>query len=235
MRVICGADGMKKGWFVAMKNLDKGNITWQTFEHVRDLIYSGPIPLIIAIDIPIGLPKQGSRTCDIEARRLLGPKRRSSVFPAPIRPILYADNYDQARKIQFSIENKKPTQQTWNILSKVRELDELLCSDLSIRSRVHEVHPEVCFYFLAGKEPQKFGKKDKKGREERKKLLMPIFGNSLNIAIDQRTKDCNEDDIIDAFVALWSAERAFKGLSQKVPDIEKKERDSFGLSMEIIA
>jgi predicted RNase H-like nuclease len=44
------------------------------------------------IDIPIGLTASGPRSCDLEARRLLGP-RRSSVFPAPAREVLRAWSY----------------------------------------------------------------------------------------------------------------------------------------------
>jgi predicted RNase H-like nuclease len=33
----------------------------------------------VAVDIPIGLPATGPRSCDVEARQRLGP-RRSSVF-----------------------------------------------------------------------------------------------------------------------------------------------------------
>jgi predicted RNase H-like nuclease len=53
---------------------------------------------MVAIDIPIGLTETGeARTCDIEARRLVG-LRRSSIFPAPDRRILQmaVTNYVEA-------------------------------------------------------------------------------------------------------------------------------------------
>src|SRR5258708_162894 len=37
--------------------------------------------VVIAIDIPIGLTDHGPRRCDLDARRHLGPKRGTSVFP----------------------------------------------------------------------------------------------------------------------------------------------------------
>ena len=45
----------------------------------------------LAIDIPIGLPESGVRSCDREAREFLG-ARRSSVFFTPVRDVLEAAN-----------------------------------------------------------------------------------------------------------------------------------------------
>ena len=51
----------------------------------------------ILIDIPIGLPESGSRTCDTKARqRLAG--RGSTVFLIPSRAVVETDNYEHARK-----------------------------------------------------------------------------------------------------------------------------------------
>ena len=55
---------------------------------------------LICIDIPIGLMDEpGQRACDIEARRLLGRPRASSVFPPPCRSALvFNDDYEAASK-----------------------------------------------------------------------------------------------------------------------------------------
>ncbi len=66
---------------------------------------------VIAIDIPIGLPETGPRECDVLARRLLGRARASSVFPAPIRAVLGAKDYQQACAIRHKIEGKKMSKQ----------------------------------------------------------------------------------------------------------------------------
>jgi predicted RNase H-like nuclease len=76
--------------------------------------------------MPIGLPERGPRACDLEARRLLGPGRASSVFPAPIRPVLVATSYDDACQIRLQVEGKKLSRQAWVIVPKIREVDDML-------------------------------------------------------------------------------------------------------------
>jgi predicted RNase H-like nuclease len=115
------------------------------------------------------------RTCDVEARRLLGPGRGSSVFPAPIRPVLTATSYTDACQVGVQIEGKKLSHQTWAISSKIHDVDQVVRQNAELPMRVYEVHPEVCFYFLAGGRPIKYRKKRKDGREEQQKLLEPIF------------------------------------------------------------
>ena len=63
---------------------------------------------------------------------------------------------------------------------------------------------------------------------------MPIFGHWLQTALAERRElASNEDDILDAFAALWTAERIALGISQTIPAVPPK--DSFGLRMEIVA
>ncbi len=49
-------------------------------------------PPLVLIDIPIGLPRKGTRACDVLARSVLK-KRASSVFPVPCRKAIQAFNY----------------------------------------------------------------------------------------------------------------------------------------------
>ena len=234
MAIICGADGCKGGWVVISKDLDSGQIAWRLRKTAHDLIALSPLPKIIAIDIPIGLPEKGSRACDLLARELLGKGRTSSVFPAPIRPVLAAQNYIDACKIRLVSDGKKMSKQAWNIVPKIRSVDTLLVQNPELRTIIREVHPEVCFFYLNGKKPLHFKKKMAQGREERITLLEPLYGQSLRAASEDRKKlDSGEDDILDAFAALWTAERIEKGTSQTIP--AEPPTDSYGLRMEIVA
>jgi len=126
MHVICGADGCKAGWVVISKDLNSGSVSCRLYSTMHEPAYSRPRPQIIALDIPIGLPEAGPRDCDLEARRLVGPGRASSVFPAPIRPVLAATSYSDACQIRLQVEGKKLSLQAWAIMPKVRDVDELL-------------------------------------------------------------------------------------------------------------
>ena len=77
-------------------------------------------------------------------------------------------------------------------------------------------------------------KKKSLGRVERVVLLRAWCGDSIDVALaGRRTLACEFDDIVDAFVALWSAERIARGQSVVIPIAPPK--DSVGLRMEMVA
>ena len=78
------------------------------------------------------------------------------------------------------------------------------------------------------------GKKSEAGKEERRELLEPIFGGWVQAALaDRRHVASAEDDILDAFAALWTAERIAQGVARTIPPVPPK--DSFGLPMRMVA
>jgi predicted RNase H-like nuclease len=234
MRLVCGVDGCKGGWICISKDLDSGRIAWHLYDTAHELVYQEPRPQVVAIDIPIGLPNEGSRACDLEARKRLGPGRASSIFPAPIRPVLSATSYPEACQIGYGVEQKKLSRQTWAIIPKIRDIDSALRQDPQLRHLVCEVHPEVCFYFLAGERPMQFSKKTESGEAERQALLQPVFEGWLEEAIVARRQLASAtDDVLDAFAALWTAQRIATGLCQTIPPVPP--RDSLGLRMEMLA
>ena len=91
-----GADGCPKGWICVSRELGGGPISSTCFRTAAELLGQRPVPKVLGIDIPIGLPSKGPRECDREARRLLGRPRAASVFPAPIRPLLRARSWEEA-------------------------------------------------------------------------------------------------------------------------------------------
>ena len=90
-----GVDGCPAGW-IALVGRDLG-LEFVVFATIRDMLSHFAMETI-AIDIPIGLTDAGPRTIDVLTRRMLG-ARRSSVFPSPIRPVLYAANREQASRV----------------------------------------------------------------------------------------------------------------------------------------
>ncbi len=233
MRLICGVDGCRAGWIAVFKDLDAGNVFWKVFPTFVQLASRTPVPQIIAVDIPIGLPDRGPRDCDLEARKKLG-RRGCSVFPAPIRHVLGAKSYKEACQKRYGIEEKKMSCQAWGIVPKVREVDTLLLENPGFRSRIREVHPEVSFFHMNRQSPVPDSKKSVAGHAQRLNLLLPNLGTFVNSALLARKQlGCANDDILDAFAALWTAERIMGGTASRIPHLPKV--DSFGLSMEIVA
>jgi predicted RNase H-like nuclease len=228
---LVGADGCRGGWITA-ERLD-GAIRWARIERLEVLFERASAPGVLAVDAPIGLAQRGARDCDLAARAVLGP-RRSSVFPAPLRPLLATASYAEASRLRREIEGKGLSRQSWAILPKIVEVDGLLRSNLTARAVTHEVHPELSFLKLNRDRPLAANKRQAEGRAERLALLRAWCGDAVERALaDRRALACAADDILDAFAALWTAERIARGVAISLPP--DPPRDVVGLPMAISA
>ncbi|MGH7260536.1 MAG: DUF429 domain-containing protein, partial [Nitrospiraceae bacterium] len=171
MRYVAGVDGCKNGWVVAV-DVGGGRTIPRFYPSFAALVADKTLSLIV-IDIPIGLLPQGPRQCDLQARRMLPRFRKSSVFPAPLRPMLKAESWDEAKEIRLTIEGKGWTHQAFGILKKIREVDQVMTQDL--QQRVREGHPEVAFLAMNGNRPVVTRKGTKQGRQERMHLISRFF------------------------------------------------------------
>ena len=236
MNHAAAADGCKAGWIALHRPANgavQARLCASAAELVAELQSLNPIPQVLLIDMPIGLPEQGSRRCDQLARERLG-VRRSSIFPAPIRPVLQAGSWEEACAIRERIEGKRMSKQSWNITAKVREVDALLQASPALRGWLREVHPELSFSLLAGT-PLPEAKKTAAGKALRQQLVEGYFGAGAYAAVREqfRRSQVGDDDILDAFAALWSAERLLAGEAITLP--MEPELDATGLVMEINA
>src|SRR5581483_9955090 len=145
---LLGIDGCKEGWLVAESNEHLRPPTFyvvKTFaEFARQLDVSSDV---VAIDIPIGLV-DGIRDCDVSARNFLGPRRQSSVFPAPCRGTLTASSHPEACELNRAACGRGITLQCYGILHKIADVDDVMTPKL--QQCVRECHPEVSFAVLAG-------------------------------------------------------------------------------------
>jgi predicted RNase H-like nuclease len=190
---------------------------------------------VVAIDVPIGLLDAyeiGGRACDRTARKLLGRRRRSSVFAPPVRPVLAATSWEDAcvRSRTSAPHGKAISKQTFAILSKIREIDELLQTRPELRHVVREVHPEVCFCELVGT-PLAHPKHRLAGREERRRALARVFPRLEAIEKAGRAQGLPLEDILDALAACWSARRLADGHGHSLPATVP--HDATGLPMAI--
>jgi predicted RNase H-like nuclease len=190
---------------------------------LAELFAMAPHPDIVAVDVPIGLLdvyEIGGRECDRQARRELQ-KRGSSVFVPPVRAVLGAQTYEEAKALSraSSVHNRALSRQTWEIVRKIEEADELLRLNPHLRPIVREVHPEVCFCELVGY-PMKFAKGRSDGRAERRDALAKVFDAEALISEGRREKLLLED-VLDALVSCWSAMRLAEGRGRRLVADEK--------------
>jgi len=232
--LAAGVDGAPAGWICVTRAQATGEIASACYPNAGSLFAQQPRPDALGLDIPIGLLAVGTRVCDTEARRLLV-QRRNSVFTAPLRPMLPAQSWKEACEIRRRIEGKRISQQLWNILRKIREVDDALRADVGgARAFVREVHPELCFRGWAGGRPMDHPKKKAPGRAERLALVESYFGEEAFPRVRERytRKRVGNDDILDAFAALWTAERILAGSACSVPATPP--HDAHGLAMEMV-
>jgi predicted RNase H-like nuclease len=190
-----------------------------------------PPPVVVAIDIPIGLleaPLPGGRICDRQARRLLG-RRASSVFSPPSRDMLEATGYEEVR-------GRGMSRQAFGIMPKIREVDRVMTP--ALHHMVYEAHPELAFLSLTGR-PLQYNKKTVSGHEERLQALARLPGvgkRHLKSVVARTLRDYKRlriapDDVLDAYILAWTARRILEARGKRLPDTPPI--DTRGLRMEI--
>ena len=223
--MIVGLDGCQDGWIAAIE--ESGATRLRVLKSLEEL-FEDPALVAAVIDIPIGLPDAGPRSCDLQARKLLRPPRASSVFPAPIRSMLAARDQADASRLRFAAEGKRCSVQSAAILPKIREVDSLLSQERQVK--VREGHPELSFAFMNGGKSMSHPKRNSAGREERIRLLGSHFPD-VPAALARLGRF--ELDAMDAYAMLWTARRIVEGASRTLPALPPV--DGRGLRMEIVA
>ncbi len=177
-----GIDGCHDGWVVAQGAPGESAPAFSVITDLEALFQTVQRDgSVVAIDIPIGLSDDDARECDQLARQELSPLRHNSVFSAPCRPTLVAETHEEASVLNRQARGVGVTIQTFMIMKKIREVDELMSPET--QNHVFEAHPEVVFAALAGG-PMNHNKKRKEGALERLAVLRSA-GIELTLAPEQ--------------------------------------------------
>ncbi|MCZ0989520.1 DUF429 domain-containing protein [Streptomyces diastatochromogenes] len=178
----------------------------------------------IAVDMPLGLVEKGWRSADLEARTLLR-VRRSSVFLVAPRPAWEESDYAAAGDRCHELTGHRLSRQAWALAPKLLEARACWLAD----ERIHEVHPEVSFYALAGGVPMSHAKKTWRGQMRRRQLLA-----AAGLVLPDELGEADvvpADDVLDAVAAAWSAYRIALGVAGRIPEVP--ELDAEGRVVEI--
>jgi predicted RNase H-like nuclease len=243
---VAGADGCRAGWLVVFRSLDGLAHRARIVKSLEQDFSAIEAAKLIAVDIPIGLlgvSRRGGRSADRECRKILGRDRQSSIFPPPSRATLKAATFPEACEIELlnSVPPKKISQQTFNILGKIREVDAIA---QRFRGAVFECHPEVSFWAMNGRLAMRLPKKgsrrknpegiNQSGLQERRELLLRNGYDAAFLAIRfGSAEQYGPDDFVDACAAAWTAERIFTKQAIRFP--ATTDLDEIGLDMAIWA
>jgi len=188
---------------VAPGNLQGINLAPQpsyVLESLADVLDYRPSFAVVALHAPVGAPDDTTewRAADLAARERLG-RRRATVVRAPSRAVLDAESFEEARKIDPSLDIVR-----WRSLAKAAEA---IREVGSWRQRaVWEVHPELALMQMNEGEPVPYGRRTQHGRKVRRDLLIDKLPGADWI-LDERPPGVREDKLIDALADLWTSRR----------------------------
>src|SRR5487761_2412865 len=208
---IVGVDACKSGWIaVVLRGASASAIHLRNIDNLGAVI---PDVEVVAIDIPIGLPTAGRRLADIEAKTVLG-KRASTLFVVPVRAALEAPTHSEATRLSQELSGFGISQQSYALAPKILEVEHWLPS---APCPVWEVHPELSFAELQGS-VMTSSKKSWAGMLKRRDALLRV-GIGLDHVMGDASERAATDDMLDAAVAAWSAQRIFEGHARSIPAI----------------
>jgi predicted RNase H-like nuclease len=222
---VAGVTPCRGGWLVAASKLqgtifapeDPARI--ETFVDVVDM---RPSYSIIALNAPVGgleRAQAGGRTCDREARALLG-RRAAAVKSAPV----HVETQEGTDLLTDHIDAISRT-----LLPRYQEAAREMAP---FRQRtIYEVNAELSFYQLNGEAPMQWGKHSEKGIEERRAVLEAKIPGALRI-IDAEVPGATPSHLLDVAAILWTARRIFAHAAVRIPT--DPEWDEQGLRMEIV-
>jgi len=221
-----GIDGCRGGWLACV--VDGTRVRWDYVDDVTDVrkLLEQDADAV-AIDIPIGLPEEGVRACDVEARRRLG-RRGVSVFAAPVRPVLGCATYAEARLVLAERGGASMSAQAFGIVRAVAAVDAAVTP--ADEPRVVEAHPEVAFSVMSDGDPLD-PKKTARGAGQRLGRLQTALGAPVK-ALAEVPSGLPLDDALDALACAWVAARWVAGAATVLGD---GHRDARGLAMRIVA
>lgn len=246
MTTVHGVDGARGGWAVAAATFagggrnggrNGGRITALRWHRVagQDAAGLGRIMAdaradgvaAIGIDCPVGLPSDGWRAVDLEARRWLG-RAAARVFLAPPRPVFQAPSYAQARAVAADLLGRQIPAQTYGIRGIVLAVDGALSGPGAgwARRRMVEAHPELSFMAMTGRASGDAlpAKRTPAGRSARVAALTGLLAEGV------RLDPPGGDDHLDALAVAWSAWRWTVGAALVLGG----DLDRHGLPMRIV-
>ena len=223
--VVAGVTPCRGGWLVAGAKLHgtvfatEDPMRLKTFIEVVD---QKPSYSVIALNAPIGglnQAKAGGRSCDREARLLLG-RRGAAVKSAPVQ-------MDSRAGVEVLPNNLDAISQT--LLPRYQEVADEMAP---YRQRtIYEVNAELSFFQLNDDEPMQWGKHSEKGIEERRALLEENVPGVQRI-LEAEIPGATVSHLLDVSAILWTARRIFAKAVVRIPT--DPEWDEQGLRMEIV-
>jgi len=211
--LVAGGDVWKGRWVFVL--LHDGR--FQEALVVREFESAMPsleLAVVIAVDIPIGLPEPGRRRgADEQARLYVGP-RWPSVFLAPSADLLAAESTRAANLIARTSASSGISAQTFALKRAIAEVAAVAERD----PRIHEAHPEVSFVAANDEQHLSWPKATWNGWCLRRRIL-----ERRGVAIPDdlgSAGGAGAPDVLDAAAVAWTAARIASGTARRMPEVD---------------
>jgi predicted RNase H-like nuclease len=228
-RLIAGVEPCPGGWLVVparLQGITAFPFEPEVFPTFAEILDYRPAFDVIAIHCHLSFPEQdtqGGRTCDKEARKLLGFARGGAVKSPPSRHYLRTQDLDaRARKGLDPISARM-----------MRRYAEVAEEMQPYRQRqVFEVHPELSFYQLNDDTPMQHSKHTEEGVAERRALVEARI-QGIDVVLDaQLPGGVTARHLLDAAADMTTARRIAARAVERLP--EDPEWDEQGVRMELL-
>lgn len=191
-------------------------------ESFVEVVDQRPTYSIIALNAPVGYlaaTRTGGRTCDKEARVLLG-HRGSAIKSAPVRR-------DAQKELDLLPDQLDAISRT--LLPRYREVAKEMAP---FRQRtVFEANAELSLFQLNEGVPMRWPKHSEKGIEERQAVLEAKL-TGVRRVLDAQVPGASNAHLCDVAAVLWTARRIFARAAIRIP--ADPEWDDEGLRMEFV-
>lgn len=223
--VVAGVTPCSVGWLVQSAKIHGSTFAPEMsrpYENFLEILSEHPAFEILVVNAPIGYldtPEMGPRTCDREARELVG-RRGTAIHNAPSRAVLNG---------LVDWRDGGVDAVTATLLPRYLEVAKEMSP---FRQRlIYEGHPELSFYQLNKDASMKRSKKIRAGRDERLEVLESHIPGMEKI-LESDIKGVASKHVYDALAMLWTARRVWGRSARRIPT--EPEWDSEGLRMELV-
>ncbi|MCU1588487.1 MAG: hypothetical protein JWN31_1980 [Frankiales bacterium] len=227
-QLIAGVEPCPGGWLVLGARL-QGITAFPTapevFASFAELLDYRPAFDVLAVHCHLSFPTKETargRTCDREARKLLGWPRAGTITSPPSRTLLIHGDLDQrARKGLSPISAQM-----------LRRYAEVGAEMQPYRQRqVFEVHPELSFFQLNDDKPMRYAKETVRGVAERRALVIQRIPG-IDAVLEAELPGVALRHLLDASADMVTARRIAARAVERIP--EEPEWDDEGVRMEIL-
>jgi len=224
--VVAAATPSAHRWLVASAKVQGSTFAPEppkVYETFNEILDERPTFATIVVNAYIGFRDtldQGPRTCDLEARKLLGARGRF-LHNAPTLPtVLRGTSTPEDHLDAITAHLLQAYSEVGKEMSPFRQ------------RQVYEGNPELSFYFLNGNVPLRRSKKIYEGQLERETILREKLPNIATVLDAELPRRVRRQTVLDAAALLATARRVFTRTAKRIPT--DGEWDSQGLRMEIV-